>query len=230
MRRAFVYCGDHLDDYEIIYIQGKKGTLANLDIDCDGAQGTDYDDGRCDSSLDTQSVTAFQKIVASYDSGISDLNANVHPYVVFGNSGRRRGWKTFDPEEYGVEPLSIMAVVCGDRLVYGVWGDTNGDDGEHPMVGEASIAVATVCFGREVTGNSGHDDDDVLYIAFVGEDAVPGAKGANWSATDFAGFEKSIEGRGKMLIERISDAAGDVAGWLLWGRCVVPLALALVLL
>lgn len=225
-----MYCGDHLEDYEIVYIQGNKGALANMDIDCDGAQDTEYDDGRCGSSTDTQGQTTFQETVESYDHGISDLDANIHPYVVFGNSGTKRGWKTFDPEEYGIEPLSVMAVVCGDKLVYGIWGDTNGDDGEQPMVGEASISVATACFGTDMTGNSGHDDDDVLYIAFVGEDAVPGAGGANWSATDFAAFEKSIEERGNMLVERISGAAGDVGGWLLWMRYAVPVGVGLVVL
>jgi hypothetical protein len=33
-------------------------------------------------------------------------------------------------------------------------------------VGEASIALATACYGISVNGNSGHDENDVLYIAF----------------------------------------------------------------
>jgi len=89
-----------------------------MDIDCDGAQGGPADDGRCGNSEDTQSITSFQWLVEGYGvEGVRDLNPYVHSYVVFGNSGSKPGWKTFDPRAYGVEPLSVMAVVCGDRLV-----------------------------------------------------------------------------------------------------------------
>ena len=50
------------------------------------------------------------------------------------------------------------------------------------MVGEASIAMATACFGTSMNGNNGHDETDVLYIAFPGADAVPGSSGADWGA------------------------------------------------
>jgi hypothetical protein len=88
-----------------------------MDIDCDGEQNGLGNDGRCGSSTDTQAVTSFQSTIEGYNKGITDLNANVHPYVVFGNEGSKHGWKTFDPREYGVEPLSVMAVVCGGKLV-----------------------------------------------------------------------------------------------------------------
>jgi hypothetical protein len=45
------------------------------------------------------------------------LDAFYHPYVVFGNEGTKEGWKTFDPEKHGVKPLSVMAVVCKDKMV-----------------------------------------------------------------------------------------------------------------
>lgn len=207
--RGFSYCGDHLADYGIVYIK------ANMDVDCDGAQGGHADDGRCGSSHDTQSVTSFQSTVERYGKGIHDLNANVHPYVVFGNTGTRHGWKTFDPQEYGIEPLSVIAVVCGDKLVFGIWGDTNGDDGDHPVVGEASISLATACYGSGINGNSGHDQDDVLYIAFAGKGAVPGANGANWAARNYADFQQSIEGLGNSLIAKVGGAVPGVpGGWL----------------
>jgi chitosanase len=57
-------------------------------------------------------MTAFMDTVQQY--GISDLDANIHPYVVFGNSGSS---PTFDPQQYGMEPLSVMAVVCNNQLV-----------------------------------------------------------------------------------------------------------------
>ncbi|KAK3934971.1 family 75 glycoside hydrolase [Diplogelasinospora grovesii] len=209
---TFSYCGDHLSDYGVIYLQGTGGSFVNMDIDCDGAQGGPADDGRCGSSGDTQSITAFQDVVAGYNKGINDLNANVHPYVVFGNSGSKPGWKTFDPQAYGIEPLSLMAVVCGDKLIYGVWGDTNGDDGDHPMVGEASISLATACYGTSVNGNSGHDQNDVLYIAFTGSGAVPGADGANWAASNYASFESSIQSLGDSLVAKIGGTSSGGGG------------------
>lgn len=47
--------------------------------------------------------------------GIKDLDANVHPYVVFGNRGTPP--LEFDPEANGMRPLSVMAVVCNGQLV-----------------------------------------------------------------------------------------------------------------
>lgn len=113
----FDYCGDHISDYNVIYLQGKKGQLVNMDIDCDGIQHGPADDGRCGSSGDTQSVTSFADTLRGYGTGQRDLDANAHPYVVFGNTGSRKGFANFDPRKYGVEPLSVMAVVCNNKLV-----------------------------------------------------------------------------------------------------------------
>ena len=114
---AVDYCGDHLSDYRVIYLKGKGKNFADMDIDCDGEQNGIGDDGRCNFDKSYQPITSFQYIVKKYNKGINDLNAYVHPYVVFGNSGKKSGWNTFDPRAYGVEPLSIMAVVCNNKLV-----------------------------------------------------------------------------------------------------------------
>lgn len=111
------YCGDRIRDYNVIYLQGQNGNLVNMDIDCDGVQRGPADDGRCGSSSDTQSITAFQYLVESYGTGQRDLDANAHSYVVFGNDGTKPGWKKFNPRSYGIEPLSVMAVVCGNKMV-----------------------------------------------------------------------------------------------------------------
>ncbi|KAK4126506.1 glycoside hydrolase family 75 protein, partial [Parathielavia appendiculata] len=207
---TFAYCGDHLTDYNVIYIKGLGSSFADMDVDCDGEQnGPGDNDGRCANSVDTQAATSFENTIKAYQKGIQDLNAYVHPYVVFGNEGTKRGWKTFDPREYGVEPLSVMAVVCNGALIYGVWGDTNGDDGNKPLVGEASLALATACFGPSMTGNSGHDKPDVMYVAFPGADAVPGADGAGWGAASWQAFEASIEALGDKLIQRIGGGGGN---------------------
>lgn len=176
-----------------------------MDIDCDGDQ-SDPGDGRCGKSQDTQSTTAFKDLVERYSSDhgpeVSDLNANFIPYVVFGNQGSKSGYTTFHPQAHGIKPLSVMAVVCGDKLVYGVWGDTNGDDGK-PLVGEASLALATECFGKSMTGNNGHDQNDVLYIAFPGSVGDTVNKKAEWGAKHFATFEESIKTLGNKLTEKL---------------------------
>lgn len=91
---------------------------------------------------------------------------------------------------------------------YALWGDSNGDDGERPSVGEASISLATACFGSGMNGgqgdNSSHDEPDVLYIAFTGKDAVPGADGADWTAGNFHDFHDSLLSQGSDLIKRIN--------------------------
>ena len=193
-----------------------------MDIDCDGVQGGPADDGRCSAtrSADYQAQTAFRDTIRSYHTGITDLNSYVHPYVVFGNVGSKLGWKTFDPTAYGVRPLSVMAVVCGDELVYGLWGDTNGDDGDNPMVGEASIALATACQGIRVSGDFGHSETDILYLAFTGDKAVPGPKGANWTAEDFGTFEASIAELGDKLVQSVKSHARRHVGVGWWAVVV----------
>lgn len=103
----------------VVYIQGTNGKLAGMDIDCDGNQQGPANDGRCGSSGDTQSTTAFEDTVKSYNAGIKELNPFVHPYVVFGNDNddHKSGFVTFNPQDYGIQPLSVMAVVCGNKLV-----------------------------------------------------------------------------------------------------------------
>ncbi|KAK5988223.1 Endo-chitosanase [Cladobotryum mycophilum] len=194
--KNFGYCGDHLADYNILYLQGKNGQLVNMDIDCDGALGKG--NGDCDSSGDTQGQTTFGDTVKSYNAGIKDVNAYVHSYVVLGNEGSKKGYVTFNPQQYGIEPLSVVAVVCGDKMFYGVWADTNGDDGP-PF----SLSLGQACYGRAVNGDAAHDTNDVLYIAFKGGDAVPGAKGAKWNASTFAQFEASLGTIGDKLVSRI---------------------------
>ncbi|TPX11611.1 uncharacterized protein E0L32_007590 [Thyridium curvatum] len=205
----YYYCGDHKDDYNVIYLKGPGSQFVNMDIDCDGDRSGPGNDGRCNGDGTSQDITSFQYIVKGYNKGINDLNPFVHPYVVFGNVGQGN---QFDPQAHGIKPLSVMAVVCGDRLIYGVWGDENGNDGPHPVVGEASISLATACFGNGMTGNNGHDENDVLYIAFPGDDAVPGAGGANWGASSYAAFENSIQDRGNKLIQRIGGGGGGGGG------------------
>ena len=191
--KDFCYCDEFMDG-KGFYIRGTGHNLVGMQVDCDGDQ-----EGltkRCGNSKDTQSQTSFKPDVQAF--GISDLRADIHPYVVLGNEGSAPGYTTFDPRSVGVEPLSIVAVVCNGKMIFGIWGDTNGDDGL-PLVGEASIAVATACFGDKMDGNHGHDEFDVLYIAFSGHDAVP-KDTAKWDASSYEEFEDSIIDLGNKLV------------------------------
>lgn len=79
-----------------------------MDIDCDGANSHG---GNCGYDESIQDQTSFKDLVVS-QYGIPDLDANIHPYVVFGNTD-------YDPQRDGMWPLSVMVVVCGNQLVSG---------------------------------------------------------------------------------------------------------------
>lgn len=219
---AFAYCKDNATG--VIYLHGNNDLFANMDVDCDGLQS----EGDCSSDGDTQSETRWKDQVQEYsgltDAPVDDLDANKIPYVVFGNECEGdcpEGFNTFDPRKYGVQPLSVMAVLCNNQLVrtdyllcmwfkvdsaqlYGVWGDTNGDDDPDPMVGEASISLARACFPDEdISPDSGHDHDDVLYIAFPGNANATVFKHASWSAPGFDEFEDSISWLGDQLVKKL---------------------------
>jgi len=80
------------------------------------------------------------------------------------------------------------------------------------MIGETSISMATLCFGESMTGDNGHDVADVLYIAFTGSEAVPGADGAAWDSKDPVVFEESISSLGSTLLARIGGEGGQDGG------------------
>jgi len=105
-----VYCGDIVN---VIYLHSSAngGQYADMDVDCDGA---DRLGGACSNDPTGQDITAFQNMVNGYNVGIKDLDAKVHPYVVFGNEGAK---PSFDPQKFGIHPLSVVAVVCGGQLV-----------------------------------------------------------------------------------------------------------------
>ncbi|KAJ3463345.1 hypothetical protein MRS44_008131 [Fusarium solani] len=178
-------------NYGVVYLQGEGGTFSNMDVDCDGAQGGPQDDGRCGESTTTIPTTSIKYIIEGYNVGISDLNPHEHSFVVFGNSGTKACFTAS-----GVTQTATTAIA--------------------PSVGEASLSLATACYGKGMqagTGsNTSHDEEDVLYIAFTGADAVPGAKGAAWTAGNFDDFHASLVGLGNKLIKRIG-GGGDECSW-----------------
>ncbi len=83
-----------------------------------------------------------------------------------------------------------------------MWGDTNGDDGP-PLIGEASLSLATQCFGSSMNDNNGHPQDDVLYIAFPGSSAQTVKQHADYAATSYSDFENSIQDLENQLIAKL---------------------------
>jgi hypothetical protein len=114
-RLGYSYCQDPSSG--VVFLHGSGGELVNMDVCCDGIAGGPADDGRCSDDPSFLGITAFQWLVEGYGTGQEDLDSNAHSYVVFGNTGDTPGWATFAPEDYGIEPLSVMAVVCGDKMV-----------------------------------------------------------------------------------------------------------------
>lgn len=96
----------------MLYIHHNGGGLASMAIDVDGKRP------KGDNPQDSQDGTAFEGILKRYNiSGVTDLDPYIHPYVVFGNQGTKKGYTTFHPRMYDIQPLSVMAVVCADKLV-----------------------------------------------------------------------------------------------------------------
>ncbi|RPA97013.1 Chitosanase-domain-containing protein [Choiromyces venosus 120613-1] len=185
-------------DRKLIWIAGPN-SLADMDIDCDGSNRSA---GKCANDLTGQGQTAFRDNVARY--GVEDLDSNKHSYIVFGNQGYS---PSFEPTQYGVPELGIAVVVCAGQFFYAVWGDTNGGT----LVGEASISLATACFDPSMTGNNGHTDRDVLYLAFTGNRAAPNST-VDWNANTFQDFENSLEPLGRPLLEEVCAGYNDGKG------------------
>ena len=106
---TFAYCGQ-IPRAIFLHSTAHGGQYDNMDIDCDGLNRLQ---GDCSDDPTGQPQTAFASTLTQF--GISDLDANVHPYVVFGNRGTPP--LEFDPEAHGMRPLSVMAVVCAGQLV-----------------------------------------------------------------------------------------------------------------
>lgn len=194
-----VYCKD--DSSGAVFLKDTSSGYADVDIDCDGAgMGT----GDCGNDPSGQSMTAFKDLVQEYSNGaIDDLNTHIHNFVVLGNDNSADegdGGEAFDPTaDADIQPLSVVAVVCGEKLVYGVWGDVNGGK----VTGETSLSLAKQCFpDEELNGDAGHSDHDVLYLAFPGEEAV--AKDVNWGAETAEEFEASLAGIGDELVKKVA--------------------------
>lgn len=70
--------------------------------------------------------------------------------------------------------------------------------------------MGNLCFPDDgLSGNNGHVEKDVMYIAFKngvnGLNTVPGRNGANWKAGSPQEFEDSVQELGQQLVAALSD-------------------------
>ncbi|GAA5905249.1 hypothetical protein JCM6882_003726 [Rhodosporidiobolus microsporus] len=156
------YCGDKADSPSYIWFE------SNMDSCCDGAPaGTT---GVCETDPSYLPETAYT------DADDNPYDAMKIQYVVINMEDG------FDATKFGVQPRSVVAVVCGKggKMTFGVWGETNAQG----SMGETSVALGRVCFGEEINGNFGYSAPDVLYIVFPGseEETIPSGAGSDEDA------------------------------------------------
>jgi hypothetical protein len=143
-------------DPSVIPICGLPGAVfwkADLDVDCDGLMSAE-----CNPMTDPWYMDA----TAATDSMGLPLDAAHLPYVVIPGKSTR-----FDYKAAGLAMGSVFAVVYKDTVSYGVAGDI----GPTALIGEASYAMAK-SLGINPDPHYGGTDDEVIYIAFTGSDAI----------------------------------------------------------
>ncbi|MEU5163033.1 glycoside hydrolase family 75 protein [Streptomyces sp. NPDC020875] len=136
---------------------GAKGAVywkADLDVACDGLEGA-----ICNRENDPW----YLPDTAVRQSDGRPLDAETLPYVVVPTPGPI--WKYY---ESGIRGGGIVAVVHGDRVGYGVVGDT----GPAKIIGEASYAMARA-LGIDADPVDGGVPSGVTYILFTGSEADP---------------------------------------------------------
>lgn len=125
----------------------------DMDIDCDGKET-----GVCNGSTDP----SYWHETSATDSHGEFLDASTLPYVVV----PLPSWR-FDYAKAGIQLGTVVAVIHGDRVVYGVFGD----EGPQDIIGEASYAMA-VALGIDPDPATGGVGSGVTYIAFTGSSGV----------------------------------------------------------
>lgn len=125
---------------------------ADLDVDCDGKRSA-----ACNARRDP----GFSRQTAATDAHGEPLDAAALPFVVIPAISPR-----FDFRAAGLGLGSVVAVVHGDRVVFGPIADVGPAD----TIGEASYAMAEA-LGLDPDPAAGGAARDVLYVAFTG----PGA-------------------------------------------------------
>ncbi len=140
-------------DIDVCGLTGAVFWKADMDIDCDGKETT-----QCNASTDP----SFYAGTAASDSNGDPLDAAALPFVVIPSKSAR-----FDYAAAGIKLGAVVAVIYGDQVEYGVFGDT----GPTNIIGEASYAMAA-SLGIDPDPAIGGADSGVTYIVFTGTGAV----------------------------------------------------------
>jgi hypothetical protein len=136
---------------------GKNGAVfwkADMDIDCDGQVTT---------ACNTRTDPWFQNQTSFHQSDGRPLNAERLPYIVV--PGPSDIWKYANS---GIRGGSVAAVIYGDKVEYGVVGDT----GPAKIIGEASYATARA-LGINPDPATGGAPSGVTYIVFTDSQVSP---------------------------------------------------------
>ncbi|KZV86945.1 Chitosanase-domain-containing protein [Exidia glandulosa HHB12029] len=113
--------------------------MADMDVDCDGVAW------QCPGNMDGQPETSF-----------GHMNASQAPWYVIPEDFISKG---------DVQANALGAVICNDKMFYGIFADSNGDSPQ--VIGEASLVLAQACFPDDgMSGANGHPIPDVAYIVF----------------------------------------------------------------
>lgn len=146
---------------------------ADMDIDCDGQMSM-----QCNEITDPY----YQPQTAAVDSNGDYLDAATLPFVVIPGRGER-----FDYRTAGLAMGSVVVVIYGDKLEYGVLGDV----GPTAYIGEASYRMAEI-LGIDPDPATGGAETGVSYIAFTGDAAIVEVIEDHAQAVDL-GTQKALE-------------------------------------
>lgn len=137
---------------DICGLTGAVFWKADMDVDCDGKMSA-----QCNLQTDPD----YMDQTAATDSHGDALDAAALPYVVVPGTSTRWNYRTA-----GLAMGSVVAVIYGDHLAYGVLGDV----GPVAIIGEASYGMAQALTIDPDPSNGG-TDMEVAYIAFTGTGA-----------------------------------------------------------
>lgn len=134
---------------DICGLTGAVFWKADLDVDCDGKMTA-----KCNLGTDP----AYMNQTAATDSMGNALDAAALPYVVVPGVSTRWSYRAA-----GLAMGSVVAVIYGDHLEYGVLGDV----GPVAAIGEASYRMAEL-LTINPNPSTGGTAAEVAYIAFTG--------------------------------------------------------------
>lgn len=134
---------------DICGLTGAVFWKADLDVDCDGKMTA-----KCNLTTDPD----YMSQTAASDSNGMPLDAAALPYIVVPGVSARWSYRTA-----GLAMGSVVAVIYGDHLEYGVIGDV----GPVAAIGEASYRMAEL-LTINPDPHTGGTAAEVAYVAFTG--------------------------------------------------------------